>query len=314
MAEAPAWGVVVLPGVLGLLALVAAGMDAAFGARAQGRGLSLDVIAQPVREALRLLATQRRSLLAADRALWRLGVAIVVLAPLLAGVVVPLGARPLADLSVGIAWWGALLALLWAALYMCGWGPNSALSLVGGYRFLAQALAYEMPLQITIIGVGLAAGSLRASTVVGAQAGHLWYVVVMPVGLVVYLVSGMAAAFWGPFSAPLGADLAGGAVLECSGVDRLVVLLGRYLALVVVAGFGAALFLGGGAGPLLPGWAWTVVKTLSLLAVMVGARWSVPVLRPDRFEEMAWMVLLPASIVQLFAVGALVLADPALIR
>ena len=58
------------------------------------------------------------------------------------------------------------------------------------------------------------------------------------------------------------------------------------------------MFLGGGAGPLLPGWAWVLVKTVALLAVLVWLRRRLPAFRPDKFMEVGWMLLLPAVLLQ----------------
>jgi len=58
------------------------------------------------------------------------------------------------------------------------------------------------------------------------------------------------------------------------------------------------LFLGGGTGPLLPPWAWSAIKTLAVLAVLTWARRRLPVLRADRYAELAWVVLIPLSVVQ----------------
>lgn len=228
---------------------------------------------------------------------------------LLAAVVVPLGGAgtALSDLDIGVVWWTAWLALLWVAVYLVGWGGNSAWSLVGGYRFVAQALAYEMPLAITVITVALAGESLRVGAIVEAQQA-LWYVVWMPVGFVVYLVTGAAAAFWGPFATSMGADLAGGVTVELSGVDRLIFLAGRYLVLVVVAAFAVPLFLGGGAGPLLPEWAWVLLKTSAVLWLLVWSRRRLAAVRMDRFEEFAWVVLIPVTLLQLFVVCVIVLS------
>jgi NADH-quinone oxidoreductase subunit H len=94
---------------------------------------------------------------------------------------------------------------------------------------------------------------------------------------------------------------------ELAGVDRLVFLVGRYLVLAAAAAFAVPLFLGGGAGPLLPDWAWTVLKTLLVLGVLVWARWRLPLVRMDRFEEWSWVVLLPVTLAQLFVVCVVVL-------
>ena len=62
----------------------------------------------------------------------------------------------------------------------------------------------------------------------------------MPVAFVVYLLSAVAMAFWGPFDQPVGRDIAGGAAAELSGVDRVLFLGGRWLLLVVAAAVGGA--------------------------------------------------------------------------
>ena len=48
----------------------------------------------------------------------------------------------------------------------------------------------------------------------------------------------------------------------------------------------------------LPGWAWVLVKTAVVLAVLVWLRRRLPAFRPDTFLEVGWLVLLPAVLVQ----------------
>lgn len=298
MGEVAALGAsLVLLAGLGVLAFAAAAVDARAGGGSAG---------DPARQAVRLLMKRRRVTPASDTLVWRLGGVLVVIAPVLASVVTPVGGRAVADLDIGVVWWTALMAVLWVGVWLVGWGGNSAYALVGAYRFTAQALAYEMPLAMSVITVALGAGSLRVGAVVEAQR-DLWFGVWMPVAFVTYLVCVLAAAFWGPFAAPTGVDLAGGTVVELSGVDRLVVAAGRYLVLAAGAGFAVPLFLGGGAGPVLPGWAWSVVKILAVLGVLVAARRWFPVVRMDRFMAASWLVLLPLTLVQLFVVGLVVL-------
>ncbi len=231
---------------------------------------------------------------------------LVPVAAVLAGAVLPWGFRSVSDPSVGIVWFNAMEALAWAAVWLAGWGQNSAMSLIGGYRFLAQGLAYEMPHMFAITTAALGAESLRVSDVVAAQDG-LWFVVWMPAAFVVYLLSALAMAFWGPFAYPLARDTAGGAAVELAGVDRLVLLGGRWTLLVVTAGFSVPLFLGGGHGPLMPGWAWTLLKTTAVLALLVAGRRLVPTLRMERYMELAWLVLVPLTLLQALAVAVVVL-------
>ena len=304
--QLPLWSVLVLPVAIGVFAFVAASAHAATASVTAGRRLTAAGLVTPARESVRLMFTQRRVTTAPDAVLWRLGGAGVIVVALLAALVVPLGDRPVLDLPVGVVWFNAMEVLLWVLVWMAGWGANSAYPLIGGYRFLAQGLAYELPLMLALITAGLGAGSLRVVDVVAAQQGR-WFVLEMPVAFVLYWAGVVGFAFWGPLSAAVADDLGGGVRAELSGVDRLVFASGRYLALVVGAAFAVPLFLGGSAGPVLPGVFWVALKTLAVLLLLVWTR-QLPLVRPDRYVEIAWVVLIPLILAQALVTSLLVLA------
>ncbi|MDT0275616.1 NADH-quinone oxidoreductase subunit H [Blastococcus goldschmidtiae] len=301
---AEVWGLV--PAVLGIVAiglvlgLVVTAVDRVVVVGASGAAV------EPIRSSARLLVEQRRTTLAPDRLLWRIGCVAVPTLALLSLAVVPVGGRTLWSTSADLVWFNAMEALLWAAVWLVGWGPNAIHALTGGYRFLAQGLAYELPLMFALITAGLAAGSLRTTDVVAAQQG-LWFVVTMPVAFVVFVASAAAFAFWGPFAAPAAPDIAGGVTSELSGVDRLLVEAGRAVFLGASAAMAAALFLGGDSGPWLPGPLWHLLKTLAVVAALVWVGRRMPMLRPDRTVEVGWMVLVPLTLLQALIVAVLVL-------
>lgn len=301
-----AWGL--LPPVL-LVVLIgpALGLVVAAVDRVVLSGRGARSVIEPVRSSARLLLEQRRATLAPDTLLWRLGITAVPVLAVLSLAVVPVGGRTLWSTGADLVWFNAMEALLWAAVWLVGWGPNALHALTGGYRFLAQGLAYELPLMFALISVGVAAGSLRVTDILTAQTG-LWFVVSMPVAFVVFLGSAAAFAFWGPFSAPAGSDIAGGVVSELSGVDRLLVEAGRAIFLGAAAAMAAALFLGGGSGPVLPGPVWHLLKTFAVVLALVWVGRKLPVLRPDRVVEVAWMVLVPLTLLQTLAVAVLLLS------
>lgn len=288
--------------LLGTLALMAAALDGLLGARAAGSP-AYGGLAAPLRETARLLRQRRRTTPSADRLLWRAGPAGLVVAALLMVAVVPLGRWTLLDLDVGVVWFNAVDVLVWALVWLTGWGANAAYSLVGGYRFLAHALGYELPLMFALVAPAIAAGSLNVSAVAAAQ-GRVWYAVWMPVAFVVFLVGVVAFSVWGPFEPALGSDIAGGVASELSAVERLLFVGGRYALLAAGAAFSVPLFLGGGTGPVLPAWAWTVAKTVVVLGLLVWARRRLPAARPDGFMEVGWIVLLPAVLLQDLVVAA----------
>ena len=71
------------------------------------------------------------------------------------------------------------------------------------------------------------------------------------------------------------------------------------------AAMSVALFLGGGAGPWLPEVVWFAVKTAGVLAGLVAVGRRVPVLRPDRAVEVAWVVVIPLTLAQALVVAVL---------
>ena len=296
IASAPLWSVLLVPVILAGFAAAAAATDAALAARAAGRP-ARSALAAPFAGTARLLVAQRRATLAPDVLLWRLGLVTVPAAGMLAALVIPFGSVTASRMSVGVVWFNAMEVLTWAGLWMAGWGANSALSLIAGYRFVAQGLAYELPLMFALISVAAGAQSLDVAAIAAAQS-HLWYAVWMPAAFAVYLASVYAFSFLGPFAYPAGTDLAGGVLAELSGLDRLVIEAGRWLLLAAGAGMAVPLFLGGGAGPGLPPWAWSAVKTLAVLALLSWARHRLPVLRADRYAELAWVVLIPLTVTQ----------------
>lgn len=292
------FGVLVLGGVLA----------AAFHGVLAGRGAAVPVrrgLTLPFAEAARLLRQRRRTTLAADSLLWRVGGIGLALAPLLMLAVVPLGPEPVLDSSVGVVWFNAADVLVWAFAWLVGWGANSVYGLVGAYRFLASALAYELPLMFALTTPAVAAGSLRVGDVVAAQ--QTWpYVVWMPLAFVITCIGVVGFSVWGPLAPAAGRDLAGGLLTELSGPDRLIVQTGRYLLLVAGSAFAVALFLGGGNGPFLPDWAWMLVKTALVTAILVAVRGRLALLRPDRFMEVGWLILLPVALLQLLFVSVIV--------
>ncbi len=293
---ADAWRV--LP--VGALVLVVAGLaafaDAAL-APAPGRLPLVQRLGVPMSEAARLLRQRRRGVVGSDGLLRVVGCAGPLVVALLMAVVVPFGGVTGADLPVGLVWFNAMDVVLWATWWLAGWGTNSAYGLVGGYRFLAQAIAYELPLMFALTTAGIAAGSLQTSQIVAAQHGT-WFVVQMPVAALVFVLSVAAFTAWAPFDHPAGRDAAGGLLAELSGIDRLLLLVGRYALLGVGAAMSAALFLGGGGGPLLPGWLWSTVKTAAVLLALVAMRHRCASLPAERFMRWAWLVVLPLTVLQ----------------
>ncbi len=306
--SAPLPAVLLVGAVLVVGAYVASVLDAGTARLVAGRRLRLgELVAGPWREAALLTRIRRTTTERPDVQTWALAPALLAGMAAVAVATVPLAEGvAVADVDDGIVLFGAAMALVMVGAYLHGWSSNSAFPLVGGYRFVALALSYEMPLALVLIAAALPAESLSVGAIIESQQG-LWNVVRQPLGLPLFLVAGTGLAFWGPLGMSDGADLAGGTSAEGSGPDRLVWALARRFVLVAVAVMGAAVFLGGWQGPVLPGGLWMALKTLALLALVVTVGHRVARIRLERFVVVAWAVLIPLALVDVFASGALAL-------
>jgi NADH-quinone oxidoreductase subunit H len=293
----------VLPAVVVVIGLAAASGNAVLAARDRGAPVWSAAFA-PFRETGHSLRQQRRAVLGADVLLWRIGGSGLTIAAFLAALAVPVGAVVPLDIPVGVVWFNAVDVTLWALWWLLGWGSNSVYPLIGGYRFLAQALAYELPLMFALTAPAIGAQSLRLTDVQAAQQ-PVWFAVTMPVAFLVYCVSVAGFSAWGPFAHPAGSDIVGGVTGELSGVDRLLVQAGRWCLLVAGAAFAVPMFLGGGAGPVLPPAVWVLVKTCALLAVFVLIGRRTPAFRPQKLAEVGWLIVMPLVLLQLLVTSVL---------
>lgn len=295
-----------LAGVVIAAPYVVAVADATVAARVAGSHVRAStLLVAPLREAARLWSQRATRTERPDRG------AALLAAPLLLGLAaVMLAALPLgegvgvADVDDGIVLWGAAAALVMVGVFLHGWAPNSAFPLVGAYRFAAQALSYQIPMLLVLLGTAIPARSLRFGDVVASQH-HLWNVARQPLGLPLLLAAGFGLAFLGPLRTPDAADLAGGAAAETAGRPLLAWRFAQALLIAAVALTAAVAFLGGWQGPVLPGPVWLALKSLALVLVLLAAAHRVPRVRLERFVTWAWVVMIPAALVDVFGAGIL---------
>lgn len=267
----------------------------------------LTLIADPVRSAAQMLVQQQRTTERPDAPGWSFAPALFFGLAALALAMVPLGPDlVVADPSTGFVVFSAAIAFVMIAVFLHGWSPNSPFALHGAYRYGAQALSFQIPFLLAMLATALPAQSLSIVDIVRSQES-LWNVVRQPLGLPLYLIVGVAVSFWGPLNLPDSPDLAGGTSLEDSGIGRLLWKIARAAMLVSVAAMGAAGFLGGWWGPVLPGAAWVIVKTLVLLVLLITSGHLLARVRIESFVTVAWAILIPLALVNVFVSGAFLL-------
>lgn len=264
-------------------------------------------LSEPGRTAALLLSQSRATTERPDAAGWALAPALLAGLAAFALTFVPLApGLVVADADTGFVAFSAAIAFVMIAVFLHGWSPNSPFALHGAYRYGAQALSFQIPFLLAMLATALPAESLSIVRIVEAQE-PLWNVVRQPLGLPLYLVVGLGVSFWGPLNLPDAADLAGGTSVEDSGPARLLWAAARSSMLVAVAAMGAAGFLGGWYGPVLPGPVWVIIKTLALLGVIVVAGHLLARVRIQSFVIVAWVVLIPLALLNVFISGAFLL-------
>jgi len=304
----PALAAVVMVAIVLVGAYLVAVLDQIAGSVVARRPLRwAHLLASPGATAALLLTQQRTRTERPDAQAWGLAPALLGGLAAVGLAVIPMGPNAsVADPAAGFVLYSAAIAYVMVSVYLHGWSANSTMPLIGGYRFIAAAFAYQIPFLLALLAPALPAESLAIGDIVAAQES-LWNVVRQPLGLPIFLIVSAAATFSLPLDFPDAADLGGGTTVEASGPHRLAWRGARAVLLVMVAAMGASAFLGGWHGPWLPGWLWVVLKTLLLLVILIGSSHMLARLRIERFVAFAWVVLLPLSLVNIFFAGALLL-------
>ena len=241
---------------------------------------------------------------AADRWVFSLAPAVVLVPTILVIVVIPFGPDIVAEnLDVGIFFVMAISAVSVIGILMAGWSSANKFSLIGAIRGAAQLIAYELPLILAAVAVAMLAGTLSLVGIVEAQRAY-WFVLVQPVGLLIFLVASLAELSRTPFDMPIAdSEIIFGAFTEYTGLKFAFFLLSEYAGIVVLSAIAAVLFLGGYLGPILPGWMWMMAKIGGLSFVVIWLRATYPRLREDQLQRFSWIVLIPLSLVNILVTG-----------
>jgi len=276
---------------------------------------------QPLADGVKLFLKEDVIPEGADRALFALAPAICVATALSTIAVIPFGESvtvlgrtihlQIADLNIGILYILAVTSLGVYGIILGGWASNNKFALMGGLRSTAQVVSYELSLGLALVGPLMLAGSLRMRTIIDAQA-EVWFVVLQPLGFLIYLVSALAETNRIPFDlAEAESELVAGYHVEYSGMKFAFFFLAEYAAMITVAAIATALFLGGyhGIGFNSPwlGPVWFLAKMTLVLLVFIWIRGTLPRLRYDQLMRFGWKVLLPLSLINIMITGAVAL-------
>jgi NADH-quinone oxidoreductase subunit H len=244
----------------------------------------------------------------ADKAVFVLTPAIVVITALMSFAVVPIvPSFVIADLNMGVMFFLAMSSLAAYSVIIGGWASNSKFAFLGSLRAIAQLLSYEVFMGLSLMGAVLLAGSFNLSDIVEAQR-HQWFVVPQFLGFLGFFMAGLAEAHRTPFDMPEAeAELVAGYHSEYSGMKFGMFFVGEYLSVILLSAMTVILFFGGWHGPWLPPVVWFVLKMAFFIVLIILIRATWPRFRFDQLLSFGWKVVMPLALINLLVTGGLVL-------
>lgn len=244
-----------------------------------------------------------------DKIVFFLAPTVAAAAMLMAFTVVPFAPGWwIADLNVGLLFFLAMTSLAVYSALLGGLASNNKYALLGGLRSAAQTVTYEVFMGLSIMGVVMQAGTFNLSGIVEAQR-DLWFCVPHALGLVIFVMAGLAETHRLPFDLPEAEhELTAGFHTEYSGIKFALIMVGEYLAMTLTSAMIVTLFFGGWLGwSFLPPVVWFLLKTGIVINFFILLRASIPRPRYDQLMVLGWKILLPLTLVNLLVVGALLM-------
>jgi NADH-quinone oxidoreductase subunit H len=302
-----------LGGVLGLItisAMVLTWAERKVAGHMQRRIAAKEVgpfgLIQPIADVLKLMGKELLTPKDVQKPLYFLGPILIFIPVLVSFVVIPFDSQlQVMDINVGILVILAFSSLSVLSILIAGWGSNNKYSLIGAVRSVAQNIAYEIPLLLSVLAVVFMSNSLSMKEIVESQKG-LWFVFQQPIAFLIFFIACVAETNRTPFDLPEGeSELVAGYHTEYSGMRFALFFLAEYTSMLIVSAVATTLFLGGYEGPVLPGIVWFFLKTYFLVFLMLWFRWTFPRVRFDQLLNFSWKILMPLSFLNLIITGAL---------
>ena len=254
---------------------------------------------QPMADALKLILKEDIIPASSEKALFWVAPIIVVVSAFMIWVTIP-GTQNavIQNLDLGLFYIIAFSVVGILGLVLAGWGSANKYGTLGGLRAAAQLISYEIPIIMVAISVGMLAQSLDMREIVNQQDDYI-FVLVQPLGLVIFFIAGLAEVGRTPFDIYFAeSEIVGGPFVEYSGAHWSVFFLAEYINTFAIAALTVILFFGGWSGRGLSGdWGiiWFLFKVYLVILVIFWVRGTFPRLRIDQLMAFAWKVMVPLS-------------------
>ncbi|MGC8676305.1 MAG: complex I subunit 1/NuoH family protein [Candidatus Micrarchaeia archaeon] len=193
----------------------------------------------------------------------------------------------------------ALFAFMPLIVFINGVASGNKFGEISAQRSVIMLLSYEVPMLMVIASVGLISGTYNMFGIVAKQA-HIWYVLLMPIGFFVLFVSMLAETERSPFDLrEADSELIAGWLTDVSAPYYTLALFLDYTKVLLGSVLIAILFFGGWYGPVLPPFAWLLVKAIVIAVFVMLIRATAVRMRLDRLLKLGWFLLLPLALINL---------------
>ncbi len=213
---------------------------------------------------------------------------------------------PLTSTFVGIGTSLGLIVVFMALsfvpvlLFLAGWTSGNKFASISSQRSIVMMVSYEIPMILVLVAVVVLSHTYSLTSIVAAQS-RVWYAVMMPIGFAIFFILMLAEDERPPFDLrEADNEIIAGWLTDVSAPYYALALLLDYTRMFVGAVLISILFLGGWSGPMLPPFAWLMIKVSVITFAFILIRATTVRLRIDRLLKIGWLYLLPASVINLF--------------
>lgn len=272
-------------------------------------------IFQSFADALKVMLKEDIMTADADKVLFTLAPILVFVPGLLVYSLVPVGkGMVVTNVNVAIFLFFAISSMTTIGILMAGWSSNNKYSLMGGIRAVAQAISYEIPLLLSIVGVIMLTGSDGLSVVSIVEKQDIWNIIKQPLAFIIFFICSLSEVNRIPFDLPEAeSELVSGYNTEYSGFKFAMFFLAEYINTFTLGALCTTLFFGGWRFPFDTwlgdfgtqmsaqlGIIWFFIKTMFFFSVVVWIRGTLPRVRTDQLMAFAWKYLLPLALFNIF--------------
>ncbi len=184
----------------------------------------------------------------ADRIVFTWAPVVVFLTAVMTFMVIPFGPGLVGqDLNIGLLYLFAVGGMTVVGLLMAGWSSFNKYSLLGGLRSAAQAVSYEIPLTLSVVGLILLAGTMSVYQIAEEQGGGFWdwFVFRQPLGALIFFIAATAEANRTPFDlTEADSEIVAGFATEYSGMRFGFLFFAEYVNVFIISALMVTLYFG----------------------------------------------------------------------